>query len=193
MTAVQSVAYRPTREDLLAACRLNDLGIILGWRLLTLVCIYTACVGAIGSVFLSMFYSPSIAGLAGSAAAVALSFALLVLRHALLPIHLVRRQLREQRAYGAEWTLTWSDQGFAVRGETASSDMAWGYYVRWRENARVILFYQTWQAYQFVPKRILPPGAAEIIRGHLRAAGVPEARAVLLPSLNDPKAARSRT
>ena len=170
-----SLSYRPSRTDLLDACRLNDLGVILGWRMLAIVGAYTLGVGALVYFFLRVFYSLLVAGLAAATTAFSISAVLLILRHMLLPLYIVRRQLREQRAYRGEWHLAWSEEGYAVRGETASSDMAWGHYVQWRENARVILLYQTWQAYQFVPKRVLPHGAEEFIRSQLRTAGVREA------------------
>lgn len=177
-----SLAYRPTRKDLLDACRLHDLGVVLGWRMLLLVGGYTVAVGGLAYLVSSLVYRPLAAGLIAGAVATLISVLLLALRGLLLPRYLVRRQLREQRAYRGEWHLTWSEQGYRVQGETASSEMAWGHYVRWRQNARVILLYQSWQSYQFVPKRVLPSGADDFIRTRLQAAGVPQAR--LLPCLH---------
>ncbi len=170
-----SLSYRPSRRDLLEACRLHDLGIVLGWRMLSIVCAYTVSVGVLTYLALSLFHPLLVAGLVACAIAISISVLLLTLRHLLLPIYAVRRQLKEQRVYRGEWLLTWSEHGYSVRVETASSDMGWGHYIQWRENTRVILLYQSWQAYQFVPKRLLPSGAAEFIRDRLRAAGVPKA------------------
>lgn len=174
-----SLSYRPTHEDLLDACRLHDYGVVLGWRMLSVVSTYTVGVGALVTFVLSLSYGPLTAGLAGSGIALSLSAVLLALRHMLLPLYLVRRQLREQPAYQGEWELTWSERGYGVRADTVSSDVSWGHYVRWRENGRVILLYQTWQAYQFVPKRVLPPEGEQFIRTQLQVAGVP--KAYLLP------------
>ncbi len=170
-----SLSYQPTRQDLLDACRLNDLGVILGWRMLSIVSAYTFGVGMLVYFVLSLSYTSLVAGLFAGTFAIALSVLLLILRHILLPLYVVRRQIREQRAYRGEWRLAWSEQGYSVCGETASSNVAWEHYVRWRENTRVILLYQTWQAYQFVPKRVLPPEAADFIRTRLHATGVPKA------------------
>ena len=177
------LSYRPTRKDLLDACRLHDLGVVLGRRMLAIACAYTAGVGTLLYFGLSLFYSSVVACLAAATIAVSVSVLALILRHLILPPYLVRRLLSEKRALRGEWHLTWSQQGYAVHGETASSAMAWGHYVRWRENGRVILLYQSWQSYQFVPKRILPPGAEEFIRTQLRTAGVPEAPS--LPPLDE--------
>ena len=172
---MHSLSYRPSHKDLLDACRLHDLGVVLGWRMLSIVCAYTVSVGALTYLVLSLFHRPLVAGLVACAVATSISVLILTLRHLLLPIYAVRRLLKEQRVYRGEWHLTWSEHGYAVRVETASSDTAWGHYIQWRENTRVILLYQSWQAYQFVPKRLLPSGAAEFIRDCLRAAGVPKA------------------
>ena len=147
--------------------------------MLSVVCTYTIGVGTLAYFVLTLSYAPIVAGLGAGAIAVSLSATLLLLRHMLLPLYLVRRQLREQPAFRGEWQLTWSEQGYRVRARTGSSDVAWTHYVRWREDARIILLYQTWQAYQFVPKRVLPPEADRFILSRLQAEGVPQAH--LLP------------
>ncbi len=112
-------------------------------------------------------------GLIAAASAAAVAVVLLTLRHVLQPRLAVRRRLKEERALQNGATLVWSDHGYAVRGETVSSDVPWNHFVRWRENSRVILLYHSHQVYQFVPKGVLPPGAGDFIRDRLQAAGVP--------------------
>ncbi len=144
--------------------------------MLSIVGAYTIAVGALTFFGLSLVCPSVVAGLAAGAIAVAISAFALILRHLILPPYLVRRLLKEKRAVSGEWHLTWTEQGYAVRGETASSDTAWGHYVRWCQNERVILLYQSWLSYQFVPKRVLPAEAEAFIRTQLRSAGVPETR-----------------
>ncbi|TXM94916.1 YcxB family protein [Methylobacterium sp. WL119] len=63
-----------------------------------------------------------------------------------------------------------------ARSETISSDLPWDHYVQWREDAHVILLYQSTGSYQFVPKHILSTDAQEFIRARLRAVGIRQAR-----------------
>ena len=177
-----SLTYQPQRRDLLDAYRQHDLGVILSRRMLLLAVVYAVFVGGVAFAILSLSYGPLIAGLGGSAIGVSFTAFLLGLRHTWLPRFVVWRQLKE-RHWHREQHLTWSDQGYAVRVDTGASDVTWGHYVRWREDARTILLYFSSNSYQFVPKRFLPPGAADFIRAQLRTAGVPEVRGVRLRKL----------
>ena len=150
-----SVVFRPTKADLLAASRLHHLSAICRWRVLALICGLCVAYG----VFVDVVLRPTPdAALWGSIMA------------------LLAATIKEQHALHGDCTLTWSEQGYGVRIHTGSSEMSWTHYLQWREDGRVILLYSTSQAYQFVPKRVLPAGAEDFFRIRLRAAGVPHAR-----------------
>ncbi len=60
-----------------------------------------------------------------------------------------------QRHLQEELTVTWDTQG--LRAATLNSDTRtpWPHYRRWREDARVVLLYQSDALFQFIPKRVL--------------------------------------
>ena len=172
---MSSLHYRPTRADLLDACRLHHLSAICGRRTVLAACTLSVGFGVLADVLGGASDARLIVGIIAAASMLAIAALALGLRHAVLPLLLVRRQLKEQHYLQNEWILSWSEHGYALRSETGSSELAWRHYVRWREDGRVILLYASWQSYQFVPKRILPPDAAHFIRSQLEKAGVRKA------------------
>ena len=173
---MNSVVYRPERADLLAASRLHHLAAITSRLVVVGTCVYALVFGALGFFVIrplpaALFIGTIWAGMALGSIVIALA-----LKHAIVPQYVVRRQLKEQRSMHEEYRLSWNEHGYVVRGPTASSNLPWSHYVRWRENAHVLLLYQSWQNYQFLPKRILSTEAADTIRGSLEAAGVAKAK-----------------
>ena len=174
-----SLLYRPTRADMLDGSRLHHLGAICSRRSVTSVCAVAVAYGVVVYAVTRPAADALMLSLGFMTAVAAIALILLTLRQLVLPRLVVRRQFKEQRNLKGEYTVTWGERGFAVRGDTGMSDLAWEHYFRWRENARVILLYQSRHAYQAVPKRLLPSGAADFIRGRLQSAGVPKARTFL--------------
>ena len=170
-----SVSYQPTREDVLAALRLSHFANVTGRRAAAFLVAYT--VGAFALVRYSDGPWDVAAVFAGGAGLVVV--VILGIAHLVRPRYVASRQFREQRNLHETYTLEWSDTGFAARGPTTASDMPWDHFTRWREDGRVILLYHSRYQFQFVPKRILPPGGWEAIQAHLRQAGVPRARRFL--------------
>ena len=170
-----SLSYKPERRDVVAASRLHHLATVAGWRVAAALFGY----GAFAFGVVRLEGGPTDVALLLATAAVAVILLALAVAQLVRPRLVGWRQFREQRILRDPHTLDWSEEGYAVRGPNVSSDLPWGHYLFWREDARVILLYQSRLLYQFVPKRVLPPGAAEFIRGRLRSAGVPRARRFL--------------
>ena len=173
------LAVQLTREDALAAARLNHLAYVFG-RYCAAVVGSVAILGAgLAYVALGQDGAALRIAVAVALAIVVLFYGLLAVRHAILPPFIVRREFKERRSAHDVHYVTWSQDSYRVRGPTMQSDVPWGDYWRWRENGRVLLLYVSSRQFQLLPKRLLPPGAVEDVRAHLDKAGVKRASLVL--------------
>lgn len=66
-----------------------------------------------------------------------------------------RRTYRQQRTLRGDMTLTWSDQALHIQSEYGTFEMPWGHFLRWREDARSILLYESERLVRIIPKRPL--------------------------------------
>lgn len=170
---------RLSREDALSAARLHHLAYVCGRFCAAII----ATLALVLAVFIYVVAGANGAALKAAAfvalAIPAVLYGLLLVRHAILPVVLVRRQLRENKAVREVHLITWSERSYCVRSTKLQSNIPWDDYWRWRENRRVLLLYASSMQYQVVPKRLLPPGALEEIHAYLDKAGVERAPLLL--------------
>lgn len=91
----------------------------------------------------------------------------------LLPVY-TRRYHAQAAILREEFTVAWSEAGLDSRTRRTTNVMPWEDYIGRREDAHILLFYQTDAMFQFLPKRVLTP--AQVARLRLLAAVVPERR-----------------
>ncbi len=87
-----------------------------------------------------------------------------------------RWQMRTSKELGQTMQCKGDDAGWHVRIDATTSDRSWGSYVKWSENADILLIYMNGTTFQIIPKRALAgPHDADRIRAWLIDAGVPRA------------------
>jgi YcxB-like protein len=64
-----------------------------------------------------------------------------------------RRRFAQQKSLHGEVQFDWDEDGLAWATERGSGKTPWGDYLKWREDDRFILLYQTDVLFQMVPKR----------------------------------------
>lgn len=77
--------------------------------------------------------------------------------------------LEQQKGLGGEITYDWDQDGLRVTGETGHSRLAWGDYVRWLEDDRVLVLFQSDNILNLMPKSRLTSKQAAEIRERLTA------------------------
>ncbi|PIB90620.1 YcxB family protein [Caulobacter sp. FWC2] len=76
----------------------------------------------------------------------------------------------QQKAFGSEITFAWDQDGLRVTSDTGHSQLAWGDYVRWLEDDKTLVLFQSDAILNFLPKRLLTAEQAAEIRERLTAA-----------------------
>lgn len=75
-----------------------------------------------------------------------------------------------RKAYAAQKTLqhpmtvSWSAEGFRSIAQQGDWNIAWGDYLKWAENDKVILLYQGPRLFNMLPKRVLTTAQVDDIR-----------------------------
>lgn len=82
-----------------------------------------------------------------------------------------RRVFRQQRSLQGEMTLAWSDAGLHVQSEYGAFEMPWSHFVRWAEDDRSFLLFESDRLYRVVPKRVLTPDQQQGLRHFLGRIG----------------------
>lgn len=82
-----------------------------------------------------------------------------------------RRIFRQQRSLQGEMVLAWSDTGLHVRSEYGDFEMPWPHFVRWAEDGRSFLLFESDRLYRVVPKRVLTPDQQQSLRQFLGRIG----------------------
>lgn len=90
-----------------------------------------------------------------------------------------RRIYAQQRGLHDEIHVAADAAGIAARSARMEGQTPWSHYLRWREDRRVILLYQSDALFQFVPKRALSEAQVATLRGFAAAAGVAGSQAAL--------------
>lgn len=94
----------------------------------------------------------------------ALPFAVLWGLVALLTPRAARKTFRQQRSLQVEMTCSWSDAGFAVSSEYGAFEIPWSHFLRWAEDERTFLLYESDRLYRLMPKRVLAPDQQSSLR-----------------------------
>jgi hypothetical protein len=79
-----------------------------------------------------------------------------------------RRIFPKQKTLHAPLTFSWSEAGLKTENTSGTWQIPWSDYLRFRENASVMLFYQAPRLFQMVPKRALTPEQIDDLREHAR-------------------------
>jgi len=74
----------------------------------------------------------------------------------LVPIA-TRRTYRNHKALHRPHTFSWSETGLTVTSSSGESQLAWGDYLKWAENAQVFILYQAPRLLNILPKQALTP------------------------------------
>lgn len=83
-----------------------------------------------------------------------------------------RRAFRHSRLLREPADIAWDDTRLTFRSEVAHSAIAWGDYLKWKENDRLYLVYLTDQQYHAIPKRVFAtPEVERSFRRHLGGIG----------------------
>jgi|GEM_PF-1243241 len=92
------------------------------------------------------------------------------------------RVFKHQKGLSAPFEIELTDEEFHFRNEFGDSRIPWGNFVKWKENAELLLLYRSNAAFHLLPKRLFPSGqAADYVLSHLRAHNVPNAAQVRNP------------
>jgi hypothetical protein len=74
----------------------------------------------------------------------------------LIPIT-TRRTYRKHKALHRPCTLSWSESGLTVTGDSGEWKISWSDYLKWAENAEIFVLYQAPRLFNMLPKRALTP------------------------------------
>jgi hypothetical protein len=77
---------------------------------------------------------------------------------------LARRSYAGQKTLQHPMTVSWSTEGFRSIAQQGDWNIAWGDYLKWAENDKVILLYQGAHLFNMLPKRILTLAQVDDIR-----------------------------
>ena len=176
---VPGVEIQLSQSDALAAARLHHLAYMCGRFCAVVVATLTVVYAALMLFLLGSTRDGLTMAGVGVLIIPAMLYGMLLVRHAILPRLAVRRQFRQFKAASQPYQIAWSQRSYSARGPSLQSDIPWDDYWRWREDGRVLLLYPSSLQYQVVPKRLLPPGAVEQIRGYLTDAGIKRAPILL--------------
>jgi len=92
------------------------------------------------------------------------------------------RAFKQQKDLSAPFEIELTDEEFYFRNEFGNSRMPWGNFVKWKENADLLLLYRSEAAFHLLPKRLFSSGGeADYVLSHLRAHNVPNAAKVRNP------------
>jgi hypothetical protein len=92
------------------------------------------------------------------------------------------RVFKQQKDLSAPFEIELTDEEFHFWNEFGSSRIPWGDFVKWKENAELLLLYRSDAAFHLLPKRLFPSGqAADYVMSHLRAHNVPNTAKVRNP------------
>lgn len=101
----------------------------------------------------------------------ALPFAVVWALIAILTPRAARTTYRQQRSLQVELTYAWSDRGLAISSEYGAFEIPWSHFMRWAEDERTFLLYESDRLYRLVPRRVLAPDQQSSLRQALRQIG----------------------
>lgn len=171
----ETAAFRLTEDDLVAAGRLyawsslRRPAIMIRLGILWLVFVIFLGFVAKGSQLFDVTQWSSDLGLVLTvSAAPFVAVALITL--VLTPIA-ARRTFRQQRSLQGELSYGWTASALTIGTEYGSFDMPWSHFLRWIEDDRTILLFESDRLYRVIPKRVLDPDQHHSLRQHLARIG----------------------
>ena len=94
-------------------------------------------------------------------------------RFVLIP-WMARRLYSEQKSLRVASELEWNRHGLTHRSPAASGTLAWEDYLKWKEDDRLFLLYQSSHLFQIIPKRVFAsPAEEQDFRRYLPRVGAP--------------------
>lgn len=97
---------------------------------------------------------------------------LLLINIFILPIT-ARRNFRQQRSLRGETGMTWTDEQLAIDSEYGAFAIPWSHFVRWGEDDKGFVIFESDRLYRLVPKRFLDPDMQRSLREKLALIGPP--------------------
>jgi hypothetical protein len=161
---MNSIAFQPTAEDLLAANRLNFMATVKSRRVAKPYALGSLVVGgAIAYVFWAWQLGPIILG-AAIGVAYWLTFLSLILLSAYLRLpRQVRRIYGQQKSLHDVTTVNWSDDSITFASDRANSKFRWVEFVKIIKGTETIILRQSDVVMNFIPLRVLSVEQAEDI------------------------------
>jgi hypothetical protein len=89
----------------------------------------------------------------------------------IIPV-MARRNFRQQRSLQGEFGYAWTGETLTVKTEYASFDMPWSHFLRWIEDDKTFLLFESDRLYRVIPKRALTADQQQSLRHHLAGIGV---------------------
>ena len=68
-----------------------------------------------------------------------------------------RRNYGKQKTLHRPYTFAWSETGLRISSDSGEGHLAWSDFLKWREDARIFVFYQGPRLFNMLPKRVLTP------------------------------------
>ncbi|QDZ11772.1 YcxB family protein [Devosia ginsengisoli] len=82
-----------------------------------------------------------------------------------------RRMFRQQKSLQGRLVYGWSDAGLHTESEYGSFDIPWSHFIRWAEDDRTFLLFESDRLYRMVPKRVLTTDQQASLRRALVGVG----------------------
>jgi YcxB-like protein len=191
-----TVAFRPTMEDVLAAQRTHFFVLLTSKRTLRRFFIVGLFLAAL---FIAIFFfalrgdASDFSDFNAQAIAVVKSltfwqqFAEVLVLWPLIVIIVytitwflmpprARRVFAQQKSFHAEYEVKWDAQTMELKTAKGSYNFPWSDFVRWAESKTTFLIYQSDNVFNFVPKRALAADEAKDFRAKLIAANLPKTK-----------------
>ncbi|WP_448662368.1 YcxB family protein [Sphingomonas sp. CJ20] len=178
---MDAIEFTVGEADYLAAVRRNFADQLRGTRMVWGVAILSAVYVAIflglplldGERFTLVSVLVALAGSVATGAGVFVGIMLVARR--LLPRR-ARRAYRQHRGLRDPIRAEWDDAGLRIAAATGESRLAWGDYVRWSADDRVLLLYQTDYLFNILPRAAMTEAQHASILAALAAHDVPRGR-----------------
>jgi|SRR5690242_4426380 len=158
----RSVSLTLTAEDYVAAHQLHQRDCFRrrGTRLTLLGYVIVLTIVFLTMAYLGHWMFGAILVSLAAAASVAYGFA----AYFLLVPFLARRAYRKHKALHHPYTYSWAEAGLTIANVGGQWCLPWSDYLKWREDARVFMFYQAPSLFNMLPKRVLTPEQVPDIR-----------------------------
>jgi hypothetical protein len=150
----RSVSLTLTADDYVAA---NQLHALYGYRRRYVVAVVAFVVVAYIAVVAIAYLDRSTNAIIGVSAIVAAWPVLWAVSYFLLVPMFTRRTYRNHKSLQHPYTYSWSETGLAVANSNGEWRVPWSDYLKWRENTKVMVFYQAPRLFNMIPKRVLTP------------------------------------